>query len=517
MLNITAKSWVAISLTLAISASAFADDIETPRLYIPNEGETTAPSIQGRGIPLFKGVFQYNTNDPYLADQNYMEAAGNGLHNLDSAKAIANKNVDMRIAVIDGGFWRHEDMIWTGGSAVTPDITQTGEFQYESDYSRIFSKENCSDSHGTAVAGIIGAISDNGVGIQGIANATYIPIRAGGCRASSGFIPAIGHVANLGDSEDKYYTGGLMYDFSDYIDVEEVDIIHMSLGLNRGCTEFMQDQITDARAKGIWVIVAAGNEQGDIDTAGDEGGEVGPSGCDDVVAVASVNDQGIPSWFTNYGPRVDISAIGEQVLTICFEDQYCYYDGTSFSAPIVTGVATLVRQEFPTLEQQTFENLLKLTSKPYGGFDERSPCSGSQCGPGILDAEAVVRQAQILFGAESPTVANPLEATYRQDKASAYAQFNSITGACSKSEVVIPESVFEYSGRYVKLYSSADADFTDGELSEVGTSQLPETVVSAFDNSLFYGYQVCSNDDGCFGEILTIAEVDTTEPASCSI
>jgi len=188
-------------------------------------------------------------------------------------------------------------------------------------------------AHGTAVAGIIAAAA-NGIGITGVAPAAMIlPIRAcdGGCSnldVHDGIIYAVDHGA---------------------------DIINISLGGIVSGDVLMEDAASYARSRDVLLVTAAGNGDSsgngiDLDNL-PPGQEFVPGGLphSNIINVASSSDRDVLSGFSNFGPRtVDIAAPGEEILTTDTPGPFSAgWQGTSFSAPIVSGVAALLLSKDP--------------------------------------------------------------------------------------------------------------------------------------------------------------------------
>jgi subtilisin family serine protease len=211
-------------------------------------------------------------------------------------------------------------------------------------------------SHGTHVAGIIGAVRNNGRGINGIADYVEIlPIRA---------IPD-------GDEHDKDVANAIRY---------AVDngawVINMSFGKSFSPEKkWVDDAIRYAQNKGVLLIHAAGNDNKNIDIednfpsmnenydttrAFSNWISVGASGAKEEELVAS---------FSNFGKReVHVFAPGVKIYsTIPGGNTYGDMDGTSMASPVVAGLSALLLSYFPELSPvQIKEVILKSVSKPVG-------------------------------------------------------------------------------------------------------------------------------------------------------
>ncbi|NOJ92510.1 S8 family serine peptidase [Corallococcus coralloides] len=234
--------------------------------------------------------------------------------------------------------------------------------------------------HGTHVAGTIGAATNNGMGVAGVAyGAKILPVRVLGMCG--------GYTSDIADGIS--WAAGLPIPGVPN-NLSPARVINLSLGGPGACHYSFAEAIYAARAKGAVVIVAAGNSNADAANST-------PANCPGVVAVASVSTSGARSWFSNYGPTVALAAPGEQIFstyntgtTNPGSDTYDYSSGTSMSAPHVAGVAALMLSANPSLAVDAVTSLLRSSSRSFTGS-----CTG--CGIGLVDAGAAVNAA-IAYG-----------------------------------------------------------------------------------------------------------------------
>lgn len=175
-------------------------------------------------------------------------------------------------------------------------------------------------SHGTATAGLIGALTNNGAGIASLANnqAEIMPIRA--C------------------SDDGYFRISDVVEAIHFAVNNGADIINMSLG-GPAFSTTIYDAIAYAEENGVVVTIAAGNYGGDNDVS-----PIYPASydLDNIISVGAHDDEGYLASFSNYGATtVDLLAPGVNVLTTTVNGNTRTYNGTSFSAPLTA--ASLVR------------------------------------------------------------------------------------------------------------------------------------------------------------------------------
>jgi subtilisin family serine protease len=207
--------------------------------------------------------------------------------------------------------------------------------------------------HGTHVAGIIGAVRNNGIGMDGIADNVQIMM-----------LKANGTIREL---RDKYLAMAIRYAVD-----HGAKVINMSFGKPYTWDKkAVDDAVKYAMKKDVLLIHAAGNAGQDLDKQehypnpiyADKSGkanawlEVGASGPKD--------DQSLAAPFSNYGQKdVDVFAPGEAIYSTLPYGQYQSWDGTSMAAPVVTGIATLIREYYPKLTAiQVKEIIMKTVVK----------------------------------------------------------------------------------------------------------------------------------------------------------
>jgi len=192
------------------------------------------------------------------------------------------------------------------------------------------------DGHGTHLAGIIAAESNNGIGISSYHNQVKVlPIRV---FPSSTSIPP---VLTIFDSKSKIETKQTQADLIsqgiDYAVLRKVDVISISLNWNISIqSDRLQKSIRNAIRAGIPIVTSAGNESTSITPF--------PCRDDQIICVGSLNKNGMPSTFSNFGNDVDIWAPGEDILSLFPRDifqknfvsiGYNILSGTSQAAPTV--------------------------------------------------------------------------------------------------------------------------------------------------------------------------------------
>ncbi|RNB89841.1 peptidase S8 [Brevibacillus fluminis] len=239
------------------------------------------------------------------------------------------------------------------------------------------------DGHGTHVSGTIAAVANNGIGVTGVAgsaNVRILPIKVLDDNGE-------GTALQIAQGVDKAVELG-------------ADIINMSLG-GLGRSRLLEESIHNATQKGVLVVVAAGNETDDA-----EG--YAPASFADVVTVASVDKENMPSYFSNYGSPIDMAAPGENILSTVPGGEYDSYNGTSMATPHVTAAAALVKMTHPSWGPEEIRAALEQTAVDLG-----KPGIDSATGHGLLQVDkALTYDATPVMRVVSPSRSSDLWGTF---------------------------------------------------------------------------------------------------------
>ena len=266
--------------------------------------------------------------------------------------------------------------------------------------------------HGTQVAGLIGAATDNGIGMAGIGRQVMVlPVRVlGKCGGYDDDIIAAMRWAS-GVSADPVFNA------------HPARVLNLSLGSSGACSTAYREAIAEINAAGVVVVVAAGNDTGHAVNE--------PANCPGAIAVAGLRHAGTKVGYSNIGPEVAIAApagncVNERgaclypLLTTTnasstspgahiYSDSFKTSLGTSFAAPMVAGTAALMLSVNPRLTPGDVKTALQSTARAFpitgaqttGATACAAPtaldqiecyCSTSTCGAGQLDAGAAVEK-----------------------------------------------------------------------------------------------------------------------------
>jgi len=192
--------------------------------------------------------------------------------------------------------------------------------------------------HGTHVAGIIGAVRNNNIGINGVANDVIIMA----VRAS----------LTNGDERDKDVANAIRYAADN-----GAKVINMSFGKDYSWDKKVVDvAVKYAVSKDVLIIHAAGNENADRDKSEFypnkiyEDGSGAASSWIEVGASHAADDENLKAYFSSYGKEnVDVFAPGVNIYSTTPNSTYTAESGTSMASPVVAGLAALIRSYYPQL------------------------------------------------------------------------------------------------------------------------------------------------------------------------
>ena len=341
---------------------------------------------------------QWVPNDALSAQQWSLGAGVGGIRAFEAWDITPSGSV--QIAVIDTGIRSHPDLdskrvagydmisfefISADGDGRDSDPSDPGDTDAALECRR---PRIASSWHGTHVAGIAAASSNNQEGISGVApNARIQSVRA------------LGHCGGTEEdiADSIRWAAGVAVAGAPLNPVPS-KVINMSLGsvVSGACSSNMQAAVDSAIAKGAVIVAAAGNS---ADIA-----DYWPANCKGVIAVAASNILGDISNYSNYGRVVAITAPGGENrapgspsilstlnggVTQAAAASYATYAGTSMAAPHVAGVVALMLARDPSLTSGQLLNRLQSGARSFPAGSDCATVVGA-CGSGLLDAANAV-------------------------------------------------------------------------------------------------------------------------------
>ena len=254
-------------------------------------------------------------------------------------------------------------------------------------YGDLYCAEADSD-HGTHVAGIIAAQRENGRGMDGVAS--------GACNIMTL------RVVPDGDERDKDVANGIRYAVD-----EGAKVINMSFGKAISPqVELVRDALRYAADHDVLLVHAAGNDSYNTDTYRsypNPNGDPKVEACFvSVGATTSFTGKDLVADFSNFGKHtVDLFAPGDEIYSLAHEEDTTWMGGTSMAAPVVSGVAALLRAHFPHLTAAQVKTILMESVYqppgeyriPGGGKKDLVPFSDLCVSGGMVDALEAVKLA----------------------------------------------------------------------------------------------------------------------------
>jgi len=223
-----------------------------------------------------------------------------------------------------------------------------------------YSDSNGKNNHGTHVAGIVGAIGNNAIGLSGVAmNVKLLVLR---------------HAPNNSYTNSIYNAYEGIYYAAD----SGADIINCSWGGSGSYSSTANTAVNYATNAGALVVVAAGNADSNIDIE-----QYWPACATNALTVGSSNQMELKSTFSNFGNAVDVMAPGSDIYSTSYNgsgssatDAYVLMSGTSMASPVVAGLAAMVKAANPDLTPlqikqaiiETCDIMLQNTTGRYTGL-----------------------------------------------------------------------------------------------------------------------------------------------------
>ena len=339
-------------------------------------------------------------NDPRLPEQWHYSNPGTIPYSVKGADAnifdawrVTTGNPNVLVAIIDGGVdYKHEDLaanMFVNEAELngTPGVDDDGNGYVDDVYGFNFctnTAEVYPHSHGTHVAGTVGAVNGNGIGVAGVAGGDGTPgsgVRMISCQVfesrsgvpDANFAAALVYAADMGASIAQCSWG---WDSPGYKEQAVLDAIDY----------FTESSRTPVMNGGL-CIFAAGNTG--------QTGDYYPGAYEPVVAVAAMTAELTPASYSTNGAWVDVTAPGglldygqaQGVLSTLPNNEYGYNEGTSMATPHVSGIAALVLSKYgsPTFVNESLRTQLLTSVNDLYGVPGNEGARG-RFGSGYIDA-----------------------------------------------------------------------------------------------------------------------------------
>jgi len=438
--------WFVVSVPEGQTAEMFAAELQKSGdvLSIEYMSELTKPFVSDREFSVEEtkaAVDPVKFNDPLFKSQWFLY--NNGDKSTFGNTTVAGADVDIRdawslcagdpsiiVAVVDEGVkFTHPDLeanMWVNPREIAGNgIDDDGNGYIDDVHGYNFAAKGevswglaGDEGHGTHVAGLVAAVNNNGIGISSVAGGSGKGdgVRLMSCQIFSGthrndnaaVANAIKYAADNGASVLQCSFGLGAY-YSDKAFSESLSAVKAAYDYFRDPANANCDAVD-----GNIVIISAGNDQNSRAEY--------PGAYRDFICVSAVAQDGLPGWYTNYGPGVNIAspggdnAIGITMLSTLPSEStsdksdYGFMHGTSMATPVVSGIAALglsyakqlghhfTRDEYEALllsSVNSIEPLLKGTKyTPSGKSYDLSMYKGGKLGTGVIDAWKVLMNVE---------------------------------------------------------------------------------------------------------------------------
>ncbi len=280
------------------------------------------------------------------------------------AWAVTTGDAGVRVAVIDTGIdYYHPDLdanVWTNPGEITGngvDDDGNGWVDDVHGYDFVSDDSDPMDDqiHGTHVAGTIGAVGNNEIGVVGVCWRTALmAVKAFNANGEGTLFDVLGAIR--------------------YAVVNGARVLNASWSQSQR-SQALAEAIDDAYTRGVVIVASAGNNRSDVPSY--------PAGYPEAVTVAALSRTDQRSIFSSYGAHVDLAAPGENILSTVPNNGYEWASGTSMAAPHVSGVAALILSRHPEFTPAQVGDVLRNAVDPIRAAE--------YCGTGRLNAGRAVR------------------------------------------------------------------------------------------------------------------------------
>ncbi len=331
------------------------------------------PSIEYAEPNYIWRIYETTPNDSRFSDQwavkNTGQSGGFVDADIDATDAwdVQQGSRDVIVGIIDTGIdYNHPDLqanIWknpgeSGNGKETNGVDDDGNGFVDDwrgwDFANNDNNPFDDNAHGTHVAGIIGAAGNNGQGVSGtnwqVSLVGLKFLKGNGSGTTDDAVEAILYATQMG-----------------------FPILSNSWG-GGGFSQALADAIEAANQAGILFVAAAGNDGKNNDTSANYPSNYTTA---NVLAIASSDRRDLRSSFSNYGKTtVDLAAPGSDILSTVPNGGYQEFSGTSMATPYASGVAALVKAQFPGADMLTLKYRLMGSVDIVNNFVDRTVTEG---------------------------------------------------------------------------------------------------------------------------------------------
>jgi subtilisin family serine protease len=282
---------------------------------------------------------------------------------------VIDQGIDFNHADLASNIWINPaeiagDGIDNDGNGFTDDVRG---FNFVNNNGTTFSG-SASEDHATHVAGIAGAVGNNGVGVAGVNWSVGL--------MSLKFLDQNGFGDTLDAIDAIHYATTMrnLWESSGHTKGANIRVLNASFGGGAFSQDFL-DAVTQANAAGILLCAAAGNVDNGTTEPNNDLVPHYPSSFDapNIIAVAATNSVDALTSFSHFGATaVDVSAPGNSILSTTPNNTYSFFSGTSMASPQVAGAAALIWAQNPNLTVQQVKNILLTNGNVVTGLVDKT-------------------------------------------------------------------------------------------------------------------------------------------------
>lgn len=452
---------------------------------------------------------EYVPNDPDYSHQYYFKPKSEESGSIEILDAIrkSKQNKKLRVAVLDGGFHDHEDMEYNYGYNFFDEWGEVREPEFRDFDDQVNEATGCISGHGLSIASIIGAKSNNGIGISGIIDADLIALRVLSC--------GIGPMSDLADAI-IHAAGGKVDNIPA---IEKVDIINISISGPIGeCPTYVQEAIDYANEQGVMIFVAAGNNNEDIST-------YAPASCEGVYVSGATDKQGYKAEFSNHGnvssmsPGVDVPAYSARFKDGDITTQLGWWEGTSQASPITAAVAGLGLQHNPELSLEEVFKYLKLSAEDVRDdvLTAEQDCSIGRCGAGLINASRFMDLVIAFDGTTMFELRHALTAETSCAQELFISEFGSTLRLCEMYELLMPDRFAELQTDITLVRALKETQLLEDNVEEVIEVTDSSMLLDSLDLENYqYATRICLDDTCELSQLIKLDVSNAVKPAACS-
>ncbi len=369
-----------------------AQDVDVPALA--TDLTRRYPDLIEFAEPNYLQALNRRPNDAYFSSQWYLQKV-----DAEAAWDLTIGGPEVVIAIVDTGISAHPDLDskrFNNPGEISDNNIDDDNNGFVDDISGwdFFDGDKNPDErtiHGSWVSGVAAAATNNTRDIAGMGwNARFLPLKA--CCLNGSYFTTAAEIRAI--------------NYATMMVIHGVRVINMSFGGPAASSGVLR-AIQAAGAANILCVASSGNDGKNNDLTPHY-----PSGFelenDNVISVASTNSRDQRSYYSNFGLSVGVGAPGDGILTTTIGNRTTSVSGTSFAAPLVSGIAALIYSQFPHITP------LQVRGRIEGNVDVLTSLKGQVLSGGRVNAGRVfefddippapITDLQVVDGSDGPVI-----------------------------------------------------------------------------------------------------------------